>query len=292
MKRRSERSRKQIAFLTIISILTVLLLSSLYFFPRLEPQIPQISYNDESTDELSIVFPPIVPDTDDSPDSNTESETIIPSLTSPIEVTWEPVAVTQSVKFDGETLLFASINRPVFTINRPEVQEAVNALLLSLCEEFVHISQSDKILAEEAWENAMGDFEAHERSGDATILVHEHYLSVLFNLVYDTGGADLAYEKEAFVFDLRTGERIQFSDFIGKDEVFSKEYIQNIFDQMIQGRPESFYDNASEILSSTITLHEFYLTDTELVLFFAPGILSPDALGICTLPIPYSLLGY
>ncbi len=296
MKRRSERSRKQSALLIAVLLISCFLLAALAVLAGWEPEIPALPGWDDTTESISISFPEIPSEPDDSDGesshpSDSESESLGTDELPPITFSWEPMAMSDSVVRDGETLLFASVNRPVISLNRPDAEARLNQTLTTFCDRFVRITEEDRTLAEEARDNAMDDFEPHERSGDSTVYRYGDYLSILFNLVRDTGGADISQEKIAFVFDLETGERVNFAEFIGQDEAFGRDYIKNVFGQMIHGVPDTFYSDAEEILTSSITLYEFYLEKDHLVLFFNPDVISPSAHGLRSLEIPYSLLG-
>ena len=232
----------------------------------------------ESGGDATISFPLIEPDG--------SAELIV----SP-NVTWEPSPVRDQYEMDEEILFLAAINQPIFSGLNAEAATKIHSVLDEYCRDFVRISSDDKVLIEEAYDGSPFGIEPFERSGDYTVFVKGHVVSVLFNLFHDYGGADTGYENRAFAFDLTTGDLLSFSDYTGKDEDFGRSYILSVVGQMIRNAPDQFYTDALDVLAATVNLYDYYLTDEALVLFFNPDTLAPSAQGPITLNVPYSNLG-
>ncbi len=239
-----------------------------------------------TTDHNDSISYPLIPD--QNPDDFQTDDTSLFPLPEPLA--WEPVAISDHYKRDDELLVFASIHRPVFSGLPQEIADEIHNTLSTFCASFVNISSEDRLMADEAYGNALFGFETYERAGDFTIYVRGYALSVLYQLSHDDGGADTRQETKAFVFHLGTGKLLSFADYIGTDDTFGRSYIMSVIRQVIQRQPDSFYTDALELLSSSISLYDYYLNEDALILFFNPDVLAPSAHGQITVEIPYSEL--
>ncbi len=282
-------SKKRSALLLII--LAALVITALICLVLREDKPPHDGETQSTTEDKSTIsFPVILPDPDDLTQDIDPSDDSSTPIT-PFEVTWEPSAISDSYQIDGETVFFASINQPVFAGLDSTVCDTINSALEDYCRTFIKITSDDRLLAEEAYQESLFGFEPYERSGDYTVFVRDNMISVLFNLFHENGGADTASEKKSLTFDMTTGKAVSFADYIGKDEAFGRNYLLTVVGQMIGNTPDKFYTDALDILTATLNLNDFYLTESALVLFFNPDVLAPSAHGLVTLEIPYSQLG-
>jgi hypothetical protein len=245
------------------------------------------------TDEPAISFPVIPHDTDITTDSEIVSDVTdtTPSLPIPTDIRWEPNAIHNNYVVDGETLVFASINQPIFSGLDADVADKIHTVLEAYCREFVRITSDDRLMAEEAYDGSPFGFEPYERAGDFTVFIKDNVVSIRYQLFHDNGGADSGSEVTAFTFDLTTGDRLTFADYIEKDEAFGRDYLMTVFSQMVRSAPDKYYTDALDILDDVISLHDFYLTEEGLILFVNPDVLAPSAHGIITLTVPYTELG-
>lgn len=244
-----------------------------------------------SQDEPSISFPVIPPDTDVTTDTVTESDGTDTPLPPPTDVSWEPQAIHDSYIVDGETLVFASINQPIFSGLDGDAAEKIHSVLHTYCQEFVRITSDDRLMAEEAYDGSPFGFEPYERAGDFTVFIKDNVVSIRYQLFHDNGGADSGNEMRAFTFDLTTGDMLTFADYIGKDETFGRDYLITVISQMVRNAPDKYYTDALDMLHDVISLKDFYLTGEGLILFVNPDVLAPSAHGIITLTVPYIELG-
>lgn len=192
-------------------------------------------------------------------------------------------------------IAITAINRPLFTGGDPEATAAINAALEAYCIEFATLTDSDRIEAEEDYNNAQAgnySFETHERNADYTVYIKDRILSVLFRIYRRSGGANMLSEYKAFAFDVTTGLPITFSDVIGRDDAFAKNYIVCVFSQFIDRDPENFFSDAKDFLALGNHLSDFYLTEEALVLFLNTNVISPMALGPQSISVPYEKIGH
>ena len=225
--------------------------------------------------------------------SSTETPDTVPPETAPVlvNVTWEPEGLSANHTFNGETVYYSSINCPVFSGGADGATQRINQILRDFCRDYIKLTSEDKLLAEEAYEYARFDYEPYERSGDCTVYVRDGILSVHFRLFRRTGGADDTHEYRSYVFDLSSGDPVSFSQYIGRDPIFGRDYIVNVFSQLINLSPENYFSDAKEILPRTVSLESFYLTEEALVLYYNPGIIAPDAHGVISITVDYPSLG-
>ncbi len=192
---------------------------------------------------------------------------------------------------DDETLFFTTISRPLFQGGNPSATQRINDYLSNYAEDFIRITSEDRLLSEESYEGSRFGFEAHERSASYSVYAEGRVVSIIFHVYQNSGGADASNTVKAFTFDLTTGNVLSFSDYIGKDQSFGTNYILTIFRQMIDQSPSDYYDDAKDILSSSVSLFDYYLTSDGVVLFFNPGVLSAKAHGVDSYTVAYSDLG-
>ncbi len=282
--------------LALLILATILLLTIAVLVQRVRDNRNDQQGSNSTTaspSEPPISFPVIPPDTDVSTDSEAVSNGTNTTTTLPIptDIGWEPKGIQDSYVVDGETLVFASINQPIFSGLDTDAAEKIHTVLEAYCREFVRITSDDKLMAEEAYDGSPFGFEPHERAGDFTVFIRDNVVSIRYQLFHDNGGADSGSELVAFAFDLTTGNLMTFADYVGKDETFGRDYLKTVFSQMVRNASDKYYTDALDILNDVISLTDFYLTEEGLILFVNPDVLAPSAHGLIMLTIPYSELG-
>ncbi|MBE6637798.1 MAG: DUF3298 domain-containing protein [Ruminococcaceae bacterium] len=270
--------------LLILSFLLVFLIALL-----LSTQLSHnVSSDAQSTREDQTTWPPITfPEISSLPPFETIPEDCEP-------LSFLPEAVTDSYELDGTTLAFASINCPVFRGGISASTDKINTVLREYCLSIGTIEESEQFVIKEDYlfsQSAGSRFETHERNGDYTVFVKEQTLSVLFRIHSKSGGANTITILRAFAFDLFSGDTVTFADYIASEEALAKDYIVSVFSQWIDRNAENFYTDAKELLAMGDHLQDFYLTETGLVLFLNPDVISPMVLGPQWIEIPYHKLG-
>lgn len=207
--------------------------------------------------------------------------------------TVNPKAISERHSIEGVTLIFNSVNCPVFEEAEGYNLEKINSTLWDYCENFVKITSSDRSVVEEDYDTAIidgFDFEPYEKAADYNLFFKENTVSIKFEAFEQSGGADNDNYIFALCFDLVSGKRLTFGDFAGKTEDEANEYISSAFEKLISENPENFFDDALELLPSVIDKYSYYLTSGGVTLFLNSSVISPNALGIQTIVIPYSEL--
>ena len=256
--------------------------------PYDEPVVPPVPTTVGLTEALT--FPPIETKALETLKiaESLDNETVLPPV--PPSLTAEPRSLVRRYERGGETLLLATVNRPVVSGGNEAAVDRINATLTDFCESFVTLSSLDRLLADEAYENDP-DFTMRERSADYTVCQRDGVLSILFSISRDVGGPDSETERAAFLFDVTTGERLTFADYTGQEESAAASYLTALYRQDIARSPDIYYSDAAELLPSVLSLTDCFLTDDALVLFVNPGLLAPKAHGLLTIEIPYVAIG-
>ncbi len=96
----------------------------------------------------------------------------------------------------------------------------------------------------------------------------------------DFGGAHPNISQSAYTYDVRTGELLPASHFIGKSEDDVKTLVGQTFYTVVLEQPDAFYPNAGEILSKGEFEFGFYLRDDSIIFFINPYVIAPSAGGI------------
>ena len=272
-------SKKTATLVVLLALLVVLIIVCLYL------KNGQKNTEETSSSEASQTVDELTDDASLTTDENSSS----PSDKPKFNIT--PKAISEKYVFDGDTLIFNSINCPIFDEVEGYNIEKINSYLKDYCENYVKISSSDKSVAKEDYEAAIldgFDFEPYEKASDYTFYINETTASIKFEAFEQSGGADSDNYIFALCFDLVTGERLTFGDFSGMTEDEANEYMYNAFKKLISENQENFFDDALNLLPNIIDEYSYYLTADGANLFLNSSVLSPNAFGTQKIVIPYS----
>lgn len=207
------------------------------------------------------------------------------------DVKISPTAITDDYSKDGSILILNSINCPTVTGDSEKYSlDKINSDLESFCNDYVKISSSDKIEAEENINADIPYFSQLGKSADYTYFIRGNCLSVLFESSEQRGGANEERRLSSFCFDLVSGNRLTVSDYLNMSYHGAAEYIKDIFSEKIEERPHDYFDNALSVLESEAYDYCFYLSEIGLNLFFNPYVISPGSIGFPIASIPYDKL--
>lgn len=103
----------------------------------------------------------------------------------------------------------------------------------------------------------------------------ENTISILLDYYEFTGGAHGNPFRQAYTFDLNTGEQLQLSDILHVEN--ADEFAKNAFLNNIAQNPENYFNGASETVSSEQFVYDFYIQPNEIILFTPPYLLEPYA---------------
>lgn len=104
------------------------------------------------------------------------------------------------------------------------------------------------------------------------------------------GGAHGFPIREAYVFDLTTGERLLLPDIISNTEDELKDIVTKYFSEIIDKAPDEFWPDAKETVhdSTTLDTTDFVLTDDGICFYRYPYDIAPYVGGFPEVTIPYS----
>ena len=286
-KHRVRKNKDKRLLFSCVAVCVLAILASilvLSFLSRPKPPSPEPPPYDGT---VSLDYPPLPSETVASPDA-------VPSPLPPLtKLTWEATVVSDTHVLEEETLCLYAASRPLLFGGIEEATARINKTLEQYCDDFIFISDFDKLLAEESYQNTLRDgkeFVTRERSSDFTAYLHENVLSVLFSETRIEGGATDNLRYVTLHFDVYTGEEITFAQFINRSDEAATTYILSLFTQWISGAPGRFYPDAADVIRYQPLLRSFYLTEEGVVLYVNGGQISPGAYGIQTLTVPYDKL--
>lgn len=108
----------------------------------------------------------------------------------------------------------------------------------------------------------------------------DHIVSFKISSYSDFGGSHPNLLQSAYTYDVRTGDLLKASHFIGKDEADVKAIVGQTFYTIASEQPDAFYPNALEILSKGEFEFGFYIRDDSIIFFINPYVIAPSAGGI------------
>lgn len=96
----------------------------------------------------------------------------------------------------------------------------------------------------------------------------------------DLGGAHPNILQSAYTYDVRTGEKLKASHFVGGDEEGVKQLVGQSFYTIVTEQPDEFYENALDILSKGQFEFGFYIDKGSITFFINPYIIAPYVGGV------------
>ncbi len=103
----------------------------------------------------------------------------------------------------------------------------------------------------------------------------ENTISLLLDYYEFTGGAHGMPYRQAYTFDLKTGNQLQLSDIVHVEN--ADEFAKNAFKNNIAQNPESYFNGATETVDSEYFEYDFYIQPNEIILFTQAYLLEPYA---------------
>lgn len=212
-----------------------------------------------------------------------------------ITVTYETDSYSDKYENDGVELINSNIVFPILSGGNEEATARINAEIQAFALDTVRIKSYEKALSEDDYRIAIRDempflpFDYNTLC--ESVFVKGGYVSIMFRRVETLGMNEPDETIYTFCYDLSSGERVNFSDYIATDEQFAINYINSIISQHINNNPNHYYADALDTLSEAIDLNSFYLTSQGVTLYFNPEIITPSVFGVSAFIIPYEKLG-
>lgn len=103
----------------------------------------------------------------------------------------------------------------------------------------------------------------------------ENTISLLLDYYEFTGGAHGMPYRQAYTFDLKTGNQLQLSNILNVENV--DEFVKDAFKNNIAQNPENYFSGAAETVDSEYFAYDFYIQPNEIILFTQPYLLEPYA---------------
>lgn len=275
MKKKFKVDPATLCVLTVTAALIIITLGAAYVFSNKNDG--SVGGDESQTKEISF---PEISNQPDRPD---------------ITVTYETNSYSDKYENNGVELINSNIVFPILNGGNEEATSKINAEIQAFALDTVRIKSYEKALSEDDYRIAIRDempflpFDYNTLC--ESVFVKDGYVSVMFRKVKTLGMNEPDETIYSFCYDLASGERVDYSDFIGTDEPFAKDYIKSIISQHINNNPNHYYADALSTLSEAIDLNSFYLTITGVTLYFNPEIITPSVFGVSTFIIPYDKLG-
>ena len=235
--------------------------------------------------------------------TDTETQTVsFPSVSIPNDVF---VDIQCEHTFEGytdrylegsEELIYSFASYPVLLGDDIEFIDVINNSIYEFVSNKSSIKEHEKILSREKYERAQTSAEGFIQFEfllkTESVTVKEKFISILFSYSRTVSLSEPSYEYFSLTFDLLSGEIADLSDVIAMSEENAIEYVASIISQDIAINPSIYYPNANNELKYSIDLNSFYFSDSGVVLFFNPEVLTPSVYGIRSFLIPYDKIGY
>lgn len=103
-----------------------------------------------------------------------------------------------------------------------------------------------------------------------------------------SGGAHPNTTQDSITYDLRTGNKVEATDLLKLSEEQIKEFIAQAFEKKEEVEPGTLFPEAIELLKSHKFEYSFYLNSDGMVFYFNPYVISPYAVGIVSVSLPYA----
>ncbi len=199
--------------------------------------------------------------------------------------------LSDSHSVDGIVLVSKTVSYPVFSGDGPV--ETINRSVRGAALTLSSVTQTEKEEADDefAFSGVSGiAFEGITHVTGYTTIQKNSALSVLFETVVLNGGANTHVTHRALCFDVRNGNVISLDQFTGRDKDTVLSFVKSRFRALISSEPDIYYDNATEMLDISLSLYDFYITDTGVAVFIKSGEISPAAYGDATVDISFEEL--
>lgn len=173
---------------------------------------------------------------------------------------------------DGVTVWEANISYPELQGNN-EAFSKINEIIAN----DVHTSLSaaeNEIVADDIIVESAGIPYSFDCNYSVTYL-DDNTISLLLDYYELTGGAHGMPFRQAYTFDLNTGNQLQLSDILNVEN--ADEFAKNAFKNNIVQNPESYFNGATETVNSEYFEYDFYIQPNEIIFFTQAYLLEPYA---------------
>jgi hypothetical protein len=118
------------------------------------------------------------------------------------------------------------------------------------------------------------------------------YLSTYSDNYQFTGGAHGITIRKSDTFNLNTGNTVRLNSFF--DNLNARKVVLNEIvkqaDLIMQNNPGIYFDNYKELIVKNFNANSFYLTPSDIVIYYQQYDIAPYVTGIVEFTIPYALI--
>lgn len=122
-----------------------------------------------------------------------------------------------------------------------------------------------------------------------TTFINNKLLSLPINFYSYTGGAHGITLKEAYNFDLESGDRLKLNHIFKADSNY-KDIIKEFIKTSIEENPDVYFDDAIDVINKLNDNTPFYITKNSLIIYYEPYEIAPYSSGIREFEIPFFTL--
>ncbi len=105
----------------------------------------------------------------------------------------------------------------------------------------------------------------------------DNTISILLDYYELTGGAHGMPYRQAYTFDLNTGNQLQLKDILNLSETDITEFVKNAFKNNIEQNPDNYFTGAVETVDSEHFMYDFYIEPNKIIFFTQAYLLEPYA---------------
>ena len=105
----------------------------------------------------------------------------------------------------------------------------------------------------------------------------DNTISILLDYYELTGGAHGMPYRQAYTFDLNTGNQLQLKDILNLSETDITEFVKNAFKNNIEQNPDNYFTGAVETVDSEHFMYDFYIESNKIIFFTQAYLLEPYA---------------
>lgn len=201
------------------------------------------------------------------------------------------IIVTREIKEKGDRFEL-NLKYPKVKLENKEVQKKINKVIKRQVNDF---KKYIKDMYNDAMSNTPKELIENSASFDYKGItdfdceVVGNVLSIRMSLIQFTGGAHpMTYVKE-FNFDLNTGEVLKLEDLFNEEGKNTyKDIVNKFIKDKMNENPDNYFIDQFKGIGDNV---QFYLTESNVVVFYQLYDLAPYSAGIPEFYIPYELFG-
>lgn len=208
--------------------------------------------------------------------------------------------IHEHFKFNETEILEANISYP--QINLPSsliIQNFVNNYYLKIANDFYKYASTElKSYARETFQYRIENkypFMSYEAVMNYVVALRENcLLSTYIDQYQYAGGAHGSTVRSSNSWNLQTGHIIELKDLFPQDTAYIPliiEQITEIANQQIKNNEFIYFEDYKELIPKYYNPKSFYLTPTDLIVYYQQYEIGPYASGIIEFRIPYNQLG-